>query len=79
MDSSLFRRVHKRLCRQKTVNASTLPPSIPARPPRIRQGHDMAKIQPVKDLRVEILRQQNTTRPLTGWIGVAAQFEGSST
>jgi len=25
-----------------------------------------------KGLRVEILRQQNTTRPLTGWIGVAA-------
>ncbi|MFI8715679.1 hypothetical protein QIH01_08510 [Brevibacillus brevis] len=40
--------------------------------PRFRQSRDTAKIQPVKGLRVEILRQQNTTRPLTGWIGVAA-------
>ena len=46
--------------------------------PRFRQGHDTAKIQPVKGLRVEILRQQNTTRPLTGWIGVAARCMGNS-
>ena len=42
--------------------------------PRFRQSRDTAKIQPVKGLRVEILRQQNTTRPLTGWIGVAASL-----
>lgn len=39
--------------------------------PRFRQDNDTAKIQPVKGLRVEILHQQNTTRPLTSWIDVA--------
>lgn len=36
--------------------------------PRFRQRRDTAKIQPVKVLRMEILRQQNATRPLIGWI-----------
>lgn len=31
-----------------------------------------------KGLRVKILRQQNTTRPLTDWIGVAARCMGNS-
>ncbi len=38
--------------------------------PRCRRRNGTAKIQPVKGLRVEILHQQNTIRPLTGWIGV---------
>jgi len=41
--------------------------------PRFRRRNDTAKIRPVKEgLRVEILRMQNTTRPLTGRIGAAA-------
>ncbi len=39
--------------------------------PRCRRRNDTTKILSVKGFRVEILRQQNTTRPLPGWIGVA--------
>ena len=40
--------------------------------PRFRRRNGTAKIRPVKGLRRKILRMQNTLRPLTGRIGVAA-------
>jgi len=40
--------------------------------PRCRRLNGTAEILLAKGLRVEILRLQNTTRPLTGWIGAAA-------
>lgn len=39
--------------------------------PRCRRRNGTAKILSVKGLRVEILHQQNTTRPLTDRIGIA--------
>lgn len=40
-----------------------------------RHRKDMANFQPVKRLRVKILRQQNTTRLLTVWIGIGLIYD----